>query len=557
MLRRFAKDESGAIAVLSAIILVVVIGFSGLVVDVGYWAAVKRQLQSAADAAALAGCQDLAHHASNETIWATVVDYAGRNFSRPVIFTTCSVVPPQTGGLSDIGSNYVKVTVQSNAPTFLSRVFGEETNLIQAQSIARIGYLSGARTPVPWGLPLLHATGISIAAGGGPEGWLTNQGGGVWTGQVPAGSLGSVTVRAYNGQTLDPSYPNGVPEVASGAGSVIRLPAAGPFTGLSIARLSGGIEHAGSCMFTAGRGESVVVYATIAAPLAAGESLAVTFGNSDITMARVTDTLYRAAFAAPLADNLQSDYTFGVKHKSGGRTLTAVAVAGGFLVRRSTFPVIDVVLQPSVLTSVNAGPVQATVRLNDYRYGERYELKVTGGQAEVGNYMAIDFSTLRHTPYWRHPQDPAEYPSMPSGTSTNYYPYVAGTADFPFIMHLGDAVWTQPGNLSGPSTRDALVERFAGESANFAAWEAGGRPPSRRLVLVPVVEKIQQTTGSTPLRIISFATFYVEDVAIQGGDVDVFGRFVEYTAPSVDVVDEPPGSLVVEAVHLSARGLDF
>jgi hypothetical protein len=75
--------------------------------------------------------------------------------------------------------------------------------------------------------------------------------------------------------------------------------------------------------------------------------------------------------------------------------------------------------------------------------------------------------------------------------------------------------------------------------------------------MVPIVEKIQQTTGSTPLRVTSFATFYVEDVAAIGGDVSVNGLFVEYTAPSLDVVDVPPGPLAVEAVYLTAIGLDF
>lgn len=552
---RLRHDETGAIAVIAALVMVVMIGIAALAVDVGYWFAVKRQLQSAADSAALAGCQDLAHGESNQVIWGTVEDYAARNFGRPITFTTCSVIPPTADGPSDIGSNFVKVTVQSDSPTFLSRFLLQRDEVkINAQSIARIGYLSGARNPVPWGLPLLDANRITIAAGGGAEAALTDQGNGVWSGQVPVGSLGLVTVRAYNGQTV--SDPDGVPEVAIGPGRIVRLPDAGPFTSVSVARLASGVEHPGSVMFTAGRGEQVVVYATLAAPLSTGQGVYVTYGNSDLAMSMVTATLYRCSFAAPALDDLQGYRTFGVVLKDGNRAVVSVPAAGSFLVRRSTFPIMDVTLQPSTLTSSSAGPVQATVRLHDYEYGELYELKVTGGQAEVGNYMSLDFHTLRHSPYWRHPQDPFEYPEMSASTQVNYYPYIAGTSEFPFVMHLGDAVWTQPGNLAGPETRQALLERFGGEPANFAAW-AVDKPESRRLIVVPIVEKIQQTTGSTPLRIISFGTFYVEDVAIQGGVVDVFGRFVEYTAPSVDVVDEPPGPLVVEAVHLVGEGLDF
>jgi len=60
------------------------------------------------------------------------------------------------------------------------------------------------------------------------------------------------------------------------------------------------------------------------------------------------------------------------------------------------------------------------------------------------------------------------------------------------------------------------------------------------------------------LRVINFATFYVEAINEHGGDVSVTGRFVEYTAPSVEVSDEDPNSpFAVQAVHLTSEGLDF
>lgn len=554
-MRRLWTEEDGAFAVMFALLLVVIIGFSALAVDVGYWYASKRQLQTAADAAALAGCQDLAHEQSNGAIWTTVEDYAGRNFGRPLNLSNCSVVPPSADGMSDIGPNYVKVTVTSDSPAFLSRVLGREDVRIRAQSIARIGYVTGARSPAPWGLPLLRATAVAALAGGGAEHWLDKVSGDTWSGTLPAGSLGSVLIHAYNDQRLDPAYPNGVPEDAPGTGYLVRIPDGVPLAGISQGRLSGGSEHSGSVMFTSGTGQSVVVYVSLGAPLAEKQSLVVAHGG-DTTMNKVTETLYRAQFAAPSTDDLQEAFTFDVEMKDGNKVIHAVRPAGGYVVRRSTFPIKDVRVSPSCSTSTSAGPAQVTVVLNDYQYGERYELKVTGGGAEVGNFMALDFHTLRHTPYWRNPQDPAEYPEMPNATGT-YYEYVAGTATYDFVMHLGDAVWTQPGGLSGPTTKNSLLVRFAGEPSNFAGWVAAGKPPSNRLVLVPIVEKIQKTTGSTPLRVTSFATFYVEDVVSKGGDVAVSGLFVEYTAPSLDVVDNPPGPLAVEAVHLTAIGLDF
>jgi Flp pilus assembly protein TadG len=55
MLRRFSRDERGAVAAVSAMYLVVAIGVLALAIDLGHMYLVKAELQRAADAAALAG----------------------------------------------------------------------------------------------------------------------------------------------------------------------------------------------------------------------------------------------------------------------------------------------------------------------------------------------------------------------------------------------------------------------------------------------------------------------------------------------------------------------
>ncbi len=554
MKRRAWNDECGAFAVMFALIFIVLVGFAALAVDVGYWYASKRQLQTAADVAAMAGCQELAHAQSNLAIWSTVEDYAARNFTRPVTLSNCTVVAPSANGLSDIGSNYVKVTVNSDSPAFLSRVFGRNRVQIKAQSVARIGYATGARNPVPWGLPSLRATRVMVSAGGGPERALSKISDDTWSGSLNSGSLGSMLVSAYNDQRLDPAYPDGVPEDAQGAGMIVRIPDEFPLVSLSTARLSGGTEFPGSVVYTSDS-ERVVVYATLGSALPAGQTLVVEHDKDKITMSKITATLYRAQFTPQTTLGLQASFTYNLRLQDGNKLLQEISPAGRYLTRRSTFPIKDIRIVPSCVTSTSAGPSQVTVQLNEYEYGRLYEMKVTGGAAEVGNFMAVDFGSLRHTPNWRDPQDPREYPAMPTAMSTNYYPYIEGTGSFNFVMHIGDAVWTNTGALSGPTTDKALSDRFGGEPSNFAGWEAAGKPSSKRLVLVPIVEKIQNTTGSSPLRITSFATFYITSDPNKDGDVS--GRFVEYTAPSLDVVDTPPGPLAIEAVHLSAIGLDF
>src|SRR3954470_2143066 len=53
------RDESGQAIVLSAVWMIVLLGMAGLVIDVGSWYRAQRNLQADADAAALAGAQEL------------------------------------------------------------------------------------------------------------------------------------------------------------------------------------------------------------------------------------------------------------------------------------------------------------------------------------------------------------------------------------------------------------------------------------------------------------------------------------------------------------------
>ena len=58
LLTRF-RDDSGQAFVFIAAILTALVGMAALVVDVGSWYQADRRLQTAADAAALAGAQEL------------------------------------------------------------------------------------------------------------------------------------------------------------------------------------------------------------------------------------------------------------------------------------------------------------------------------------------------------------------------------------------------------------------------------------------------------------------------------------------------------------------
>lgn len=547
------RKDDGAVAVTVALLLIVLIVLSALVVDMGYWYNVRRQLQAAADAAALAGCRDLAGGASNTEIWNTVTDYVNENAVTPV--DNVSVVAPSAGGDSDIGDDFVKVTVSSDAVGFFARALGMNTNTIRAQSKAELDYLVGAQSPVPWALPILRVTRM-VARANGVEYQMSEGTDGQWSGWLPSGSSGTIDVIAYNDQTLDPSYPYGVPEEIGPVQRIIYLPAGSRFADVRIPQQT--------FTYDSGESQTVRVEVDLTGPLAGGESVEVAFNKKTYTASAVDADTYRATFDASAlfdknSDDLWTLQPIKISIVQGKKDVEALPGEPILVVRRSTYPLKDIRVNTFVFASGSSAPISVAVDLNVYEYGHLYSMKVVGGDGETGNFMAIDFHTLRHEPYWRHPQDPAEYPHLPSGTNV-YYDYIAGTAPYDFIMHVGDTVWTETGNMSGPQTAKALDIRFGGEAPDYDTWIAAGMPPSNRLVFVPITEKVQISTGTSPLRVVAFAAMYVEDIEYTGskGNALIKGRFAPYAGPGWIVSPNPPNSpLIIRAPHLVADGVDF
>ncbi len=546
-MKRIARDDSGAVAVTVAILLVVFMILSALVVDMGYWYNVRRQMQAAADSAALAGCWELANDNDNDVIWAAVTEYAGNNAVVPV--DAIEVVPPSPGGMSDITDDSVKVTVQTTSGSFFARVLGIGETQIAAQAVAKVGYLTGARNPVPWALPILRVDRM-VATMNGNDYNLTEDANGVWSKWLPAGATGDVFLTAWNDQTIDPAYPDGVPEMVPPTGDrvarAIQLPVDSKVFDIWVDKTT----------FTSGLGESVTVRVDVVAPLDPNWSVVATIdGKNDKTLTQTGPTTYVASLGVPQSDDLCITRTLAIEIKDDkNKTQETVSPAAILLVRRSTYPIKDVRVGRTVFRNGAVGQVHIEAELNDYEYGTYYELKVIGGAGEAGNFMAVDFHLTFHDPYWDKSHDPVEYPDLPSGTST-YYEYIAGTPSYDFILHIDDTVWTETGNMSGPTTEKSLDTRFGDEPSDFDGWVAASMPPSRRVVYVPITEKVQTTTGQTPLRIVAFAAFYIEDYDKSG---TVAGRFVEYAGPGWVVGDEPPDSkYIVKTPYLTSENLDF
>ncbi len=158
--------ESGAVFVLAAASLVVLLGMAAFAVDIGWLFLSKSRVQRAADAAALAGVTHLP--AQTEEAKATAVDVAGIN-GYDAADPDTTVIPTQ------IGDKQLRVEISDEVQTFFMRVFGIDSVTIDARAQAR--YI----LPIPMGSPEDFfgadptVAGRDITDDGGPGFWAAIQ----------------------------------------------------------------------------------------------------------------------------------------------------------------------------------------------------------------------------------------------------------------------------------------------------------------------------------------------------------------------------------------------
>jgi Flp pilus assembly protein TadG len=139
------NNQSGQVLVTTALGLVVLLGASGLAVDMGAMRYQKRLQQTAADGAAIAGASNLAFGsgvtvgAQNTAAQNGFTDLGTGCSAGAVGCVTVTVNnPPLTGphstGTNDV--NYVEVLVTKIQPTYFMRIFGVSSETITARAVA-------------------------------------------------------------------------------------------------------------------------------------------------------------------------------------------------------------------------------------------------------------------------------------------------------------------------------------------------------------------------------------------------------------------------------------
>lgn len=177
-------NDRGAVIVIVAVVMIVLLGIAALAVDIGYVAVTKNELQNIADAAALAGAGELSRQypddpanqelfvADRAQVLAIVQDVAGKNRAANLAISIASGDVVIGRWDSDAGTipaenltraNAVRVTARrdenlnSAVNTFFARVIGIDTVPVTADATAA---LTGQSSAVPGEVQL--PIGISV-----------------------------------------------------------------------------------------------------------------------------------------------------------------------------------------------------------------------------------------------------------------------------------------------------------------------------------------------------------------------------------------------------------
>lgn len=145
---RIIKCQKGSTLVFAAIVMVAMIGFTALAIDTGMILTADHQLQSAVDAAALAGASGLLLNQGVATNRAVAVSALNNCINRAVVINAGNVSYPTP----------TRIRVQANRQVnlFIAPILGVNTSTVTAVSSALVDKISETTRLKPWAIPNLN-----------------------------------------------------------------------------------------------------------------------------------------------------------------------------------------------------------------------------------------------------------------------------------------------------------------------------------------------------------------------------------------------------------------
>ena len=135
-MKGFLKNQRGVVLIMSALLLMVLLGFAALATEAGRWYLVRSELSKAADAAAMAGVKNISN--PNVTVETIAKDIGDENFSTGELGTPGSGEGSISFTTTKSGNNKIQVVGQVSAIAFLARLFGIEQVSVSSSGVAQI-----------------------------------------------------------------------------------------------------------------------------------------------------------------------------------------------------------------------------------------------------------------------------------------------------------------------------------------------------------------------------------------------------------------------------------
>ncbi len=144
ILRSLWREEFGQGLVLGTLAMVVILGFAAMAIDVGLFLHERRELQNAADAAALAGAQELPYSPADARQKAE--EWAESNGIDDDELEAIEVTSAY------VSNDSITVQVKRDVPFVFARVLGFTSDTMRADATARVGSPAEMGGLVPFGV---------------------------------------------------------------------------------------------------------------------------------------------------------------------------------------------------------------------------------------------------------------------------------------------------------------------------------------------------------------------------------------------------------------------
>ena len=157
------RNEAGQTLIMFALGLAVLLGMAALTIDVGLAYVARRDMQNAADAAALAGADVLLEGQSFALAASAARDLALQNgYDNAAADVTVTISIPPTSGPHSGDWDFVEVLIQRPIDAVMARAVGKNEFNIAARAVAGID-----RTPKPYSIITLSETDCQTMQFGG------------------------------------------------------------------------------------------------------------------------------------------------------------------------------------------------------------------------------------------------------------------------------------------------------------------------------------------------------------------------------------------------------